>query len=117
MLKDAKLMDVKLNKGNNRYFLTLTYQGKDDKGNIHEKIFKHVPLPLYSYPRDISFYLSTNYTQNVTDMDFGFGSISLFPNTFEVTDRIVEYATKEMTLEEIEKKLGHKIKIVTEKEK
>ena len=40
---------------------------------------------------------------------------SLFPNTFEVTDRIVEYATKEMTLEEIEKKLGYKIKIVAEK--
>ena len=117
MLKDAKLMDVKLNKGNNHYFLTLTYQGKDDKGNIHENIFKHVPLPLYSYPRYISFYLSTDCTQNVTDMDFGFGSISLFSNTFEVTDRIVEYATKEMTLEEIEKKLGHKIKIVTEKEK
>ena len=117
MLKDAKLMDVKLDKGNNHYFLTLTYQGKDYKGNKKKKIFKHVPLPLYSYPRDISFYLSTNCTQNVTDMDFGFGSISLFPNTFEVTDRIVEYATKEMTLEEIEKKLGHKIKIVTEKEK
>lgn len=32
-------------------------------------------------------------------------------------DWITEYATQDMTLEEIENKLGHKVKIVSEKEK
>lgn len=114
MLKDAKLMDVKLNKYDYGYSLTLTYQGKDDKGNIHEKVFKHVPLPLLNYPKDMSYYLSTDPNQSEMRIDFGFGSISLSLNT-EIIDRIVEYATKEMTLEEIEKKLGYKVKIVTEK--
>lgn len=46
--------------------------------------------------------------------NIGYGKINLSENTiFE--DKIVKYAEKEMTIEEIEKKLGHKVKIVGEK--
>ena len=47
-------------------------------------------------------------------VNIGYGKINLSENTiFE--DKIVKYAEKEMTIEEIEKKLGHKVKIVGEK--
>ena len=47
-------------------------------------------------------------------VNIGYGKINLSGNTiFE--DKIVKYAEKEMTIEEIEKKLGHKVKIVGEK--
>ena len=44
----------------------------------------------------------------------GLGEQDVSPD-FTYIDRIVEYATKEMTIEEIENKLGHKVKIVNKK--
>ena len=47
-------------------------------------------------------------------VNIGYGKINLSENTiFE--DKIVKHAEKEMTIEQIEKKLGHKVKIVGEK--
>lgn len=47
-------------------------------------------------------------------VNIGYGKINLSESTiFE--DKIVKYAEKEMTIEKIEKKLGHKVKIVGEK--
>lgn len=47
-------------------------------------------------------------------VNIGYGKINLSENTiFE--DKIVKYAEKEMTIEEVEKKLGHKVKIVGKK--
>lgn len=47
-------------------------------------------------------------------IDVGYGEQDVRPD-FKYIDRIVEYATKEMTIEEIENKLGHKVKIVNKK--
>ena len=47
-------------------------------------------------------------------VNIGYGKINLSENT-TFKDKIVKYAEKEMTIEEIEKKLGHKVKIVGEK--
>lgn len=118
MTSDYYLMDVKLNKepNNGGYSLCLTYKGEDEHGNIHEKVLSGVPLPLYSntryfeYREEIGCYNPDRYF-----LDIGYGMLSV-PKNFKTVDRIVEYACKEMTLEEIEKKLGHKVKIVAEKE-
>ena len=114
---DGCLKDVKLNKesGNRGYSLCLTYSGKDKFGNIHEQIISGVPLPLYNNSRTIQSELSIG---SITEqyVDVGYGNV-LVPRDCKVFDRIVEYATKEMTLEEIEEKLGYKVKIVAAKEK
>ena len=106
------LMDVKLNKESDGrgYSLSLTYSGEDRFGNIHEKVISGIPLPLYTNSRDIYSELSVGNTTE-SYVDVGYGNV-LIPHSCKVIDRIVEYATKEMTLEEIEKKLGHKVKIV-----
>lgn len=48
-------------------------------------------------------------------VDLGFGEMRLLPDKDGLAFRIktIEEKTKEMTLEEIEKKLGHKVKIVS----
>lgn len=115
----CELMDVKINKSDNRYVLCLTYKYHDAYGNIHERVIDNVPLPLYNHLDNItikeahgSTLFSTYYIPKTIDV--GFGEQDVSPD-FTYIDRIVEYATKEMTIEEIENKLGHKIKIVDKK--
>ena len=57
------------------------------------------------------------FAQNDT-IDLGFGDLQLLRNSDNIyaTDRIVEYFCKEMTLEEIQSKLGYKVKIVDKKD-
>lgn len=119
MLKnDYILMDVKLNKepDNGGYSLCLTYKGKDEHGNIHEMVLCGVPLPLYRYCSSMEYRMDIGaYGHSDQYLDIGYGEL-LMPENFKHIDKIVEYACKEMTMEEIEKKLGHKVKIVAEKE-
>lgn len=114
---DGYLTDVKLNKEslNGEYSLCLTYTGKDEFGNTHEQIINGVPIPIYTRSRNIASEITIN---DISEryVDVGYGMV-LLPNNVKAIDRIVEYAAKEMTLEEIEKKLGYKVKIVAEKEK
>lgn len=112
-------MDVKINKSDNRYVLCLTYKYHDEYGNTHETVINNVPLPLYNHVDDItindlrSSELFLDFCMHKT-IDVGFGEQDVRPD-FTYIDRIVEYATKEMTIEEIENKLGHKVKIVNKK--
>lgn len=115
----CELMDVKINKSDSRYFLCLTYKYRDKYGNVHERVIDNIPLPLYNHLDNIkikesqvslpSYSFCMHKTINV-----GFGEQDVIPD-FSYIDRIVEYATKEMTIEEIENKLGHKVKIVNKK--
>lgn len=118
-INNCELMDVKINKSDNRYVLCLTYKYHDEYGNTHERVINNVPLPLYNHVDNITInetqasepvlYFCMHKTINV-----GFGEQDVRPD-FTYIDRIVEYATKEMTIEEIENKLGHKVKIVNKK--
>lgn len=51
-----------------------------------------------------------------TSTDLGFGSLDFYPGITSEKIRRIHTVTKEMTIEEIEEKLGYKIKIVKEKE-
>lgn len=52
-------------------------------------------------------------------IDIGFGELNILRNSKNIfaTDRIVEYSCKEMTIEEIQEKLGYKVKIVDKRGK
>ena len=117
-INNCELMDVKINKSDNRYFLCLTYSYRDAYGNIHERVINDVPLPLYNHLDSIT--IKEAHASPLLNLcipktiDVGFGEQDVRPD-FAYIDRIVEYATKEMTIEEIENKLGHKVKIVDKK--
>lgn len=121
MFSNGNLKDVKLIKNdyqpyfNHPYSLIVTYENKDEYGNIHEIVIKNVDLPIYLDPKYISYESEVNYyCTPERSIDIGYGKIGLSENTI-IEDKIIKYAKKEMTIEEIEKKLGYKVKIVGEK--
>lgn len=109
------LTDVKLKKDSRgEYCLCVTYTTKDDHDNIHELVIDGVQLPIDKDPRYIT--IETEISAHPSSfIDTGCGRVKLSVDA-KFVDRIVEYSTKEMTIEEIEKKLGHKIRIVNKKE-
>ena len=108
-IENGRLVDVKANKKDLDVTLDLKYEYTDKIGNVHERVFTRVPLFLYSNPIFVE-----DSCKQVRAIDFGYGDIFYFEDS-AIKDRIIKYATKEMTIEEIEKKLGHKVKIVSEK--
>lgn len=113
-LKDATLIKVGIRSGGTKYQLCLVYEEKDNLGNLHEITLKGVPLPLCD-----NFMITEKYYEpgaaSKSVINVGYGDINAWGwNTHSnMVDTIVEYApTKEMTIGEIEKELGYKVKIV-----
>lgn len=93
---------------NGNYYLNLTYEGEDEIGNTHRSTIEKIKLPLYKNSTRIS---SRLFQDSYIMVDVGFGFVPVFG---DVKDEIICYAEKEMTIREIEEKLGHKVKIVNE---
>ena len=99
--------------GVDEYYLDVTYTvtGKLRKIEYH---FPRVKLPFSKY-----FSREMNEDGEYT-VNFGFGDLVMCADEkhpYKYTTRIVEEYEQEMTLEEIEKALGYKVKIVDEKKK
>lgn len=79
-----------------------------------------VPLPIYDQGipeiKCKSVYTMGSYINAGESIDVGYGDVNL-PSDYVLIDTIVKYEIKEMTLEEIEKELGYKVKIVGKEEK
>jgi hypothetical protein len=117
MMTEGKLMDVKLVKEDGGYYLNLTYQHEDDKA-VYETNIPRVYLPINTYGFDYAEFDFGIHSTKERVIDIGFGELKIIPDkkdSFLVIE-VVETKTKEMTIEEIEKILGHKVKIVGEKE-
>lgn len=116
-LKSVELLKDTLCSKKGRYYLGLTYEFEDAQENVHEVYISRVPLPIYDQGIPEIKYKSV-YTMGLHinaghSIDVGYGDVDL-PGDYAVIDTIVKYAPpKEMTLEEIEKKLGYKVKIVS----
>jgi hypothetical protein len=114
--KDEKveLKDVKLIKNKYGYCLDLTYRVEDDK-EIREFNIPSLRLPIDENRFVIRNEHSEYYNNYFADIGFGlrrmFGTDGCDRNPC-YTIKTIETKTKEMTLDEIEKKLGHKVKIV-----
>ena len=114
-LKDAILTKDERRYGCNQYHLCLVYEEKDGLGNLHEITLKNVPLPLDNTFTIIEHIHEPAAVSNAI-INVGYGDIPMWGWDIHsnITDTIVKYALpKEMTLEEIEEKLGHKVKIVS----
>ena len=95
------------------YVIDISYRRTDKNGNVDIISISDIPINIINYP-DIKRKISCHGYDD-TYIDLGFGSLEFHPKTKYETRRIYT-AVKEMTLEEIEKKLGHKVKIVSDKE-
>ena len=105
----VKLTKAKLNNDEYGYSLALTYE-VETLAEVQKVHFPRVQLSI----EPMEFVIEHSHGGFAPRVDFGFGMTSLFPGDdgHYFTTEIVKTKTKEMTLEEIEKKLGHKVKIV-----
>lgn len=105
-------------------FLYLVYQYMDKVGNRRELTIPRVKLPLRSDQIPFILIGEHSYYIRLQDNQLPICPFEGFSTTVDMTEvedpcmieRVIEYAVKEMTQEEIEQKLGYKVKIVTDKE-
>ena len=123
----SKLKDLELlwDPDHKEYYLKAKYETEDEH-RVTEHIIPHIVLPVTdsfeAVADTLSAWVKGNFTCNI-----GFGELQLreayvyIPSDSNpvskacYVSRVIEEKTKEMTIEEIEKKLGYKIKIVGDK--
>lgn len=104
------LIDVSFGKDGLGYYLSPKYRLETDR-SVREIYIPKARLPI-NYGRLV---IGFNHKANNPSCDFGLGELLLYADDAGHTfyETVIEEKTKEMTLEEIEKKLGHKVKIVS----
>lgn len=113
MYSKIELKKFETVKDNNGYYINAKYEVTDEYGNIYERIYDHVPLNVCSSHTPIIRRELDMYRVNETlTINFGFGELVCNRET-KIEEHLIYEATREMTLEEIEKKLGHRVKIVS----
>ena len=114
---DVELKDISLKKDFNGYYLAAKFK-VEDSHSIRELDVPHIRFIDKTHWRD---WVMIEEINDVDDdrayINFGFGALPLdygLSNGYRAlfTEKVLEEKYKEMTLEEIEKKLGHKVKIV-----
>ena len=109
---DAKIVDDKAN-NNNAKKIVFTYE-KKKKNGLYRRIVS-IPIIFSDYVPIISRDFSP--LNNEASVNLGFGSMKILSaNRIEVKDILIKERVEELTIEDIEKQLGYKIKIVDKKE-
>lgn len=128
-LKNAFAYQADNEWGGTSWFLRLVYTYEDDAG-LHEVTFPKVTLPFnqnsipnfectFNYERP---YISPPMYIDTLDSVLALGGYVLDPLTCKaisntrMTDIIVKPKTHKMTIEEIEKRLGYKVEIISKKD-
>ncbi len=108
-IEKVQLDGLKLNRDDQGYYLSAQYT-IEDRGTIKEVCFPKIRLKIGEDR------LHIEYTYNSCRVDMGCGSWLVEPNIIGVyyTEKVIGEKIYEMTLSEIEKKLGYKVKIVSE---
>lgn len=106
-IKDAKIINE-----NGRLYVDLTVIS-DDEHSIREINIPRIALPIFNTSH---IGLVHDSYERCYTIDFGMGELPVMENKDGVsyTVKIIKEKRKEMTISEIEKKLGYKIKIVSE---
>ena len=110
--QNVENINISFNKNINSYVINVSYRHTDRVGNVDIISIRDLPITIYPHPivnRKFSCYGCE------TSIDLGFGSLESYPEVTSEEIRRIHTVTKEMTIEEIEEKLGYKIKIVGDK--
>lgn len=121
----TELLDFKLRKDKEKgYLINAQYKIIWENGSIDIECIHDFPLHVSDY-RPIINYMSDGYHARIHDFknmiicNFGFGdisaSVSSLPDDWHVIHRVKDPDPLELTLEDIEKKFGRKVKIVNKK--
>ena len=110
-LKSQKVEDINIsfNQDINSYVINISYRHTDREGNVDIISIRDLPITIKPYPD-----FNMSYYGCATSIDLGFGSLEFYPGITSEETRRIHTVTKEMTIEEIEEKLGYKIKIIKE---
>ena len=103
-------INISFNQDINSYVINVSYRYTDREGNVDIIKIRDLPITINPYPivnRNVSCY------ECETSINLGFGSLEFYPGITSYEIRRIHTVTKEMTIEEIEEKLGYKIKIVS----
>ena len=111
-----KLNDLQLYQENNKYYLSAKFFYEDKRG-YYELSIPKIELPVSSSCCEVNLnsgYDVLDVPYKIVDVDFGFGL--LYAKQFNdkgdfFTLTCLEEKVHEMTLDEIEKELGYKIKL------
>lgn len=116
---DEKLQKFEVREKDGDFFIYAEYLEERTDG-LHKLIFDNIPIHVYknSTPSVRVEPFKNPYIKPVTTINFGFGDIDFISTGEDViyTDELIEPRVEEMTIEEIEKKLGYQIKIIKEHE-
>ena len=118
--KEVKLKKFTLEQDDRGYYLAATYRVEDDHA-IREIEIPKIRLNLDEKRFRIDIENDPCACYKVGRVDLGFGELPLDWEknkdglTYLFTDRVLHEKYTEMTLDEIEKKLGYKVKIVSKK--
>ena len=107
-------INISFNKDINSYVINISYRYTDREGNVDIIKIRDLPITIKPYP-DFSSNISCESVPihcHKSHIDLGFGSLEFYPGITSYEIRRIHTVTKEMTIEEIEEKLGYKIKIV-----
>ena len=110
------LNDLQLYKENNKYYLSAIFDYEDKKGFYELSVPKiEFPVSQHCEVNLVSGHDELNVPYRIVDVDLGFGSL-LYAKSFNSEGDFfkltcLEEKVHEMTLDEIEKALGYKIKL------
>lgn len=119
--KKVELIKLELREDDNRFFLHAAYQIEHNDGSIEEYDIPNIKVPLSKgdFPSVEIEHGTMCHSQNdICRIGTDDSLLRVFPDKngqVMKSKRIKEPDPKEMTMEEIEKKLGYPIKIVKEK--
>lgn len=134
MIKDVKLVKVEAFQDFGCWYMYLVYEYEDQKGK-HRQIYPKVNFPISQFGLPIINYITDPCTSDrgaymrcvastrlykglptSSDMAYAKHAHSSDWVSATVFDILTEEAVHEMTLEDIEEKLGYKVKVVSKKE-
>lgn len=108
------------------WFTELKYQYEDEKG-VHERYYPKVEFPFSCGKLPTEVFSSDRFGNSEVTISLPYSEVAAFRGTFQnpangqiikdvcIIDNLVKPAVREMTIEEIEKELGYKVKVVEEK--
>lgn len=113
-----ELKDLQLYKEDGCYYLMAVYHHENEKG-IYEVIIPKIRLFIRKEPSmKIPLQRYGRYAETPT-IDLGFGDCAILSDADGAMymEKLIEEKIHDVTLNEIEKKLGFKVRVVSEKEK
>ena len=115
MMSNLKLKDLQLYKENDKYYLSATFDQEDEVG------FYELSVPKMPFPVDPNCSVNINTCTTIFGVPYNyvavdFGIMKLYAEPIDnkknlYTKKLISEKAHEMTLEEIEKELGYKIKL------